>query len=207
MEAFFNNIFSFPTIVFTGLLLFMCVYWVLAIIGMIDIDILDARIDLDMDGDLEGVAGLMVTLGFTGVPVTVVLTLLFLGGWAITFLIVHFFFLWGDSTLLNILVGSVVMIIAQALSIPITAFLIKPMRPIFRALNGPEVKKTFVGKSCVIKSTRVDEGFGEANIVIDGADIIIKVRANADHNLHRGDAVLIGEKIDEQSIYWVEPVQ
>lgn len=207
MEAFFSNIFSFPTIVFTGLLGFMCLYWLFAIIGMVDIDVLDLDIDLDADADfdLEGFAGLMVTLGLSGVPLTVVITVLTLSAWVLTFMVVHFFFFWGDSTLLNALIGLVVIFGAIAVSIPITATLIKPLRPLFRALNSPSVKKVFIGRSCTVKSTRVDERFGEANIAIDGADIIVRIRSKAENGLKRGDKVLIVEKIEGSNAYWVEP--
>lgn len=207
MEAFFSNIFSFPTIVFTGLLGFMCIYWLFAIIGMVDIDVLDLDVDLDTDADfdLEGFAGLMVTLGLSGVPLTVVITLLTLFAWSVSFLVVHFFFFWGDSALLNALIGLVVIVGAVAVSIPITATFIKPLRPLFRALNSPSVKKVFVGRTCTVKSTRVDEHFGEANIAIDGADIIIRIRSKAEHGMKRGDKALIVERIEGSDAYWVEP--
>ena len=49
MEAFFANIFSYPTVFFTVILLVLAVYWLFAILGMVDIDVLD----LDMDVDLK----------------------------------------------------------------------------------------------------------------------------------------------------------
>ena len=48
-SAFFANIFSYPTVFFTVILLVLAVYWLFAIFGMVDIDVLD----LDMDGDLD----------------------------------------------------------------------------------------------------------------------------------------------------------
>lgn len=209
MEAFFSNIFSYPTVLLTGLLLFMCFYWALAILGLIEIDVLDLDIDMDVDGDfdmdIEGFAGLMVTLGLTGVPLTVVLTILFLTAWTICFLIVHYFFGWDNNSILDYLFGTLVIIGSLAASIPITAKLIKPLRPVFRALYSPEDKKIFIGKTCIIRSTRVDENFGEANILVDGADIILKVRSDPKHGLKRGDKVLITEEIDGKKVYWVEP--
>lgn len=206
MEAFFSNIFSFPTIVFTLFLGFLTIYWLFAIAGMVDIDILDLDLDLDTDMDIGGLAGLMVTLGLTGVPITVVLTVLTLSAWVITFLVVHFFFFWDNTVTLDVLFGILVIIGAVSVSIPITATLIKPLRPMFRALNAPATKKVFEGRGCVVKSTRVDENFGEANITIDGADIIVKIRSNAENGLKRGDKALIVEKIEGSSAYWVEPI-
>lgn len=205
MEAFFSNIFSFPTIIFTGLLLFMCFYWLLAIAGLLDLDVLDLDIDGDSDFDVGGFAGLMVTLGLSGVPFTLVLTLLFAFSWLICYFVVHFFFFWGDNNLFNLLVGSGVVLGSFAVSIPITAKTIKPMRPFFRSLHNPEVRKIVVGKTCTVRTTRVDKGFGEANMLVDGADLIIKVRANPEHDLKKGDTALVVEHNKEENTYWVEP--
>ncbi|MCG8668698.1 MAG: hypothetical protein MI867_04740 [Pseudomonadales bacterium] len=209
MEAFFSNIFSFPTIIFTGLLLFMCFYWLLAIAGLLDLDVLDLDLDVDTDVDLDvsGFAGLMVTLGLTGVPFTVVLTLLIGISWLLCYFMVHFFFFWGDNNLFNLLVGSGVVLGSFAVSIPITAKIIKPMRPFFRSMHNLEVKKVIVGKTCTIRTTRVDKSFGEANLIVDGADLIIKVRAEAEHKLSKGDTAFVVEHNKDENTYWVEPTK
>ncbi len=93
MEAFLINTFSYPTVLFTVVLIVMVVYWLFAIVGLVDIDVLDLDLDLESDADLEsltGLAGLMVTLGLTGVPITIVLTVLALFAWLITYFGVHF---------------------------------------------------------------------------------------------------------------------
>lgn len=205
MEAFLSNSFSFPTLLFTGLLILMCFYWLLAIAGLLDLDVLDLDIDTDLDMDVEGFAGLMVTLGLTGVPFTLVLTLLFSYSWLICYFIVHFFFFWGDNNLFNLLIGTGVILGSFAASILLTAKTVKPLRPLFRSLHNPEVKKIVVGKTCAVRSTRVDESFGEANIVIDGADLIIKVRSKAEHNLKKGDTALVLEHKKDENTYWIEP--
>ncbi|MCG8312798.1 MAG: hypothetical protein MI976_06230 [Pseudomonadales bacterium] len=183
----------------------MSLYWLLAIAGLLDLDMFDLDIDLDADIDLEGFAGLMVTLGLTGVPFTLVLTLLFAFSWLICYFVVHFFFFWGDTKILNILIGSGVVLGSFAVSIPITAKIIKPLRPFFRSLHNLEVKKIVVGKNCVVRTTRVDERFGEANIQVDGADLIIKVRSNPENALKKGDSALVIEHDKEKNLYWIEP--
>ena len=97
MEAFFANIFSYPTVFFTVILLVLAVYWLFAILGMVDIDVLDLDMDVDADVDVDlegmtGLAGLLVTLGLTGVPVTVVMTLLALLAWLLSYFAVHLLF-------------------------------------------------------------------------------------------------------------------
>jgi len=210
MEAFFANIFHYPTVFFTVILLVLGVYWFFAILGMIDIDVLDLDMDadVDMDVDLEGLtglAGLLVTLGLTGVPVTVVVTLLSLLAWLVSYFVVHLFFFWEPGSLMGYLIGTAIVPLAIAVSIPVTAQLIKPLKPLFKKAYTPPPEKVLLGRTCNVRSTRVDEAFGEAAADLDGASLILRIRAKADAGLKRGDAVVLIEHRPEDNTYWVVP--
>lgn len=208
MEAFINNIFHYPTVLFTVLLLVLALYWLFAILGMVDIDVLDLDMDVDTDVDLDGLAGLaglLVTLGLTGVPVTVVITLLSLLAWLISYFAVHLFFFWDSGTLMSYLVGTAVVPVAVALSIPVTAQLIKPLKPLFKKAYLPPPEKVLLGRVCAVRSTRVDERFGEASVDLDGASLILRIRASADKNLKKGDAIVLIEHRPDDNTYWVVP--
>jgi len=41
MDPFYQNISSFPTAIFTFLLAVVTLYWVVAVLGLVDIDVLD----------------------------------------------------------------------------------------------------------------------------------------------------------------------
>jgi hypothetical protein len=206
MEAFVLNIFSYPTVFFTVILLLMVCYWLFAILGMVDIDVLELDLDIDSDLDsLTGLAGLMVTLGLTGVPVTLVLTLLALLGWWISYFIVHFFFFWSEPSLLSYVAGTAVIAFAIAASIPVTAQLIKPLKPLFKKVYTPAPEKVLLGQACRVRSTRVDENFGEATADLDGASLILKIRADAEKGLSNGDIVVLLEHRARDNTYWVIP--
>ena len=64
MTPFHQTVTSFPTVVYTVLLIVCALYWVVAVAGIVDLEILD----IDMDGDIdaadsdsvqEGIAGLL----------------------------------------------------------------------------------------------------------------------------------------------------
>ncbi len=206
MDAFFNNIFTFPTVIFTAGLLVLAVYWVFAVFGLVDLDLLDLDFDPDLDLEgLTGLAGLLVTLGLTGVPLTVVLTLLFLVGWLISYFVVHFFFFWEPGSWINYLVGCGVLVVAGALAIPLTAQLIKPLKPLFKKAYTPPPQKVLIGQRCVVRSSRVDEQFGEATAVLDGASLILKIRASAEAKLTKGSPVVLIEYRAAENAYWVVP--
>lgn len=210
MEAFIANIFSYPTVFFTIVLLVLAVYWLFAILGMVDIDVLDLDMDVDADIDVDlegmtGLAGLLVTLGLTGVPVTVVATLLALLAWLISYFAVHLLFFWEHASWISYLAGSALIPAAIAVSIPLTAQLIKPLKPLFKKAYTPPPEKVLLGRACTVRSSRVDERFGEVTADLDGASLILRVRGEANKNIKRGDAVVLIEHRPDDNTYWVVP--
>jgi len=84
METFMAIVISFPTVLWTGLLVFCLLYWSVALVGLADFD--TPEIDPDFpDGGLEGIAGVMASLGLDGVPLSVALTAVALSGWTISY--------------------------------------------------------------------------------------------------------------------------
>lgn len=209
MEAFFTNIFSYPTLFFTVLLIIVQIYWLFAILGMLEIDILDIGPDLAEDaGDgLQGLGGLMVMLGLSGVPVTVVVSLLVLSGWLYTFLAVELFFFWTLDGWWNVLAGTGVLLVTTALSIPTTALLSRPLRGLFAKAYSTSPQKVLIGQTCVVRSGTVNETFGEVTAVVDGASLLLKVRADASKQIKRGDRVVLLEYQAPTNTYWVIPEQ
>ncbi|QEP44116.1 DUF1449 family protein [Ectothiorhodospiraceae bacterium BW-2] len=189
MEQFFSLVFSFPTLIFTLLLLFACGYWLLAVIGLLDIDI--------GGSELGGLGGVMVTLGLTGVPLPLVLTLLFLWGWVVSFLLCYTF---------AALPALICLIVAMSAALPLTVVIVKPLAPLFRALHAAPEPKQFVGNICTVRSGRVDASFGEAVITMNGAEIVLQVRSEA-HLFQRGDKGLIFEQEEPKNIYWIAPLE
>lgn len=93
MGSFLTNISSFPTAIFTTFTLVMAGFWLLMMAGIFDLDILDLDLETDLDGDpdnLHGITAVLVTLGLTGVPVTVVLTIISLVSWLLSYYAVYF---------------------------------------------------------------------------------------------------------------------
>lgn len=206
MDAFLLNIFTYPTAVFTVILGVAVFYWLFAIIGLVDMDVLD--LDIDLDADLEGLtglAGLLVTLGLTGVPVTVVVTVMAMLGWLISYFAVHLLFVWPAGSWLSYVAGTVVIPVAMAVSVPLTAQIIKPLKPLFRKAYANAPQKVLIGQTCLIRSTRVDMGFGEATATVEGASLILKVRADPAKQLKKGDRAVMIEYRAAENSYLVVP--
>src|SRR5690606_40358367 len=80
---------SFPTASYTVLLGVVLVYWLLAIVGMVDFE--SSGIDLDIEAhadasadDLGAIASYVVAFGLNGVPFSIVVSLLVLVGWTLS---------------------------------------------------------------------------------------------------------------------------
>ena len=93
MTEFLNTVLTFPTLVYSVLLAFCMVYWLLAATGIVDFDAVDGWLTTDGDtAEPNVVAGMVARLGLSGVPMMLVLTVLSFFGWLITYF-VHLFLL------------------------------------------------------------------------------------------------------------------
>ncbi|BBT18485.1 OB-fold-containig protein [Metapseudomonas otitidis] len=204
MDLFLITALSFPTVVFSFLLLIAVIYWTVVAFGLLEVDLLDVEADslLEGHGNAEGLAGLLSKLKLNGVPVTLVLTLLFFFGWFIS----YFVELWllGQLPLgwLRYPLGLVVMIGALVLAVPIASTLCRPLRPLFLKAEATSTRSV-IGQTAVVRSGRVTAGQGEAVLEDGGAGLILKVRADEALGLKRGDRVVLLEYLEAQHAYRV----
>ncbi|MDV2078873.1 hypothetical protein [Marinobacter xestospongiae] len=199
MEAFIAVTFSFPTVLFTVLLAVAVIYWLISLVGLVDLDGGgDADLDLDASSDM---GGLMVTLGLQGVPLPLVLTLLFLGAWLTAYfadLMLGSLFGTGWG---HILFGLVVIPLALVAGLLATAVLVRPLRPLFRRAYKRPLEKQIIGAACVVLSFNANKGQGRAEVHRDGAHLILKIRSDA--SLARRDRAVLVEYLPEHQAYWV----
>lgn len=97
MDLFIQIITGYPVAVFSVMLIIAVFYWLIACLGIVDIDGLDADMDLDVpdgldagdamdSGSVQGpLSGILLKFGLNGVPVTIVLSLIILFGWMLSY--------------------------------------------------------------------------------------------------------------------------
>jgi len=208
MDQFYQNISSFPTVFFTFFLLIVVLYWLVAILGLVEIDALDFDLpeaDADLDTGLTNanvLAGLMLRFGLQGVPVTIILSFIALFGWFICYYVVHFLFGLVPNGLLTYLAGMPVLVGSLYIAVMITALLIKPLRPLFKKATQETVKRV-LGQTAIVRTSRVDSVFGEAVLEDGGAGLIFKVRSIGETKFGKGDRVVLLEHDKEKNIYKV----
>jgi hypothetical protein len=203
VDQFFINITSYPTILYTIFLLIIIIFWFLTVAGLFDIDILDFDIDVDIS-NVGGALGVLVTLGLTGVPFTLVLSLLALYGWTFSSILVSLTsFINIENYLIMFLLNTILLVFATAISVPLTAKTIKPLRKYFRIVNQGPTQESLMGKTCRVRSSVVDHKFGEIECIRDGASLILKARAGEGNKYITDQSVVIIDYSEENNTYFV----
>lgn len=188
---------SFPSAVPTVLLAVLLIYWLLSIIGLVDMgDAID--IDLDIDAghaghdtpDLHSLAGYAVALGLGGVPISVAASVLVFFTWLFTALLHQYLVSWLPTEIVRVAAGVAVLLLSAALSIPIAARILKPMRGLF-AKHAARSNESLVGLDCKIVTQKVDQSFGRAEVDSHGASINIRVWAEAPNTLAKNSRAII----------------
>lgn len=205
MDPFYQNIASFPTLFFTLILALCFVYWLVAVLGIVDLDALDIDMpegDADASGSANGLAGLLLKLSLNGVPLTITISFLALFGWLISYFAVYFIFPIIPDGLLEYLVGLPILIGSLYTSVLITAQVIKPLKPMFENMNKNTVKNV-LGQTAIVRSLRLDTNFGEVQLSDGGAGLIFKARTINNETYKKGDRVVLLEYIKEKHVYRV----
>lgn len=210
---FFEAILSYPTIVYTALLGVGLVYWLLAIVGLVDFESGGPDLDIDLEpgtsvtdidvdepANVSTLAGYLVALGLGGVPFSVVISLLALFAWVISSIAAIWALAFFPDGLLRFVVASAVLVGALALAIPAAATCVRPMRRLFVTHNAIS-NVSLIGQECVVLTGSVDEKFGRAEVAARGAGYHIHVIADTPNNLKRGDTALIMEYDEAAGIY------
>ncbi len=203
MNPFYQNIGSFPTVFFTFFLGLACLFWLVAVLGLIDIDILDVEPEPDANhSSPDALAALLLKFGLQGVPVTVVISLIALFGWLISYYLVHFIGPLLPGTLINFIASLAILLGALWSAIFITALVIKPIRPFFKQVSQNTEKRT-LGQVAVVRSSVVDERSGEAVLDDGGAGLILQVLPYHDASFTRGDRVVLLQYVQKSNLYKV----
>jgi membrane protein implicated in regulation of membrane protease activity len=207
MVEFFQICFSFPTVVFTSLLMVVCLYWLLVISGGVGLEILDLDLQIEsfIEAGTEGAGGtmarLLAALGFGTIPVTLLGSVFVFTGWIGTF----FGTLYLSSLLGGGLIGDLLVFAASLVAaVFATGLVVQPLRPLFRTFDDSG-GDSMVGEVCTIQSPSVDARSGRAKYEEGSSDAILSVRCDDDNTLSSGDKALIIGYDDAEHTYRVEP--
>ncbi|WP_143515704.1 OB-fold-containig protein [Psychrobacter sp. JB385] len=210
--VFLTKISLYPTAIFTGLVMFVTLYWVVSLIGLADmdsVDLGDAGGDVDVS-DLSSTGfftGLMLKFGLYGVPLIIILSLISLIGWVLSYLYTSFLHQYFDSGLLYYVFGTGALVFVLVISMWLTGLIISPIRKNIANIPNRNAASN-IGKVATVRTLSVTNQHGEAELHDGGAGLILKIRSDAqDNQLKQGDKVVLVEYLGEANTYRVTPVK
>lgn len=193
MNELYEIAFSSVNLPYTVMLLIIVAYWLLVIIGLMDVEAFDIDLDTDFDMDADLDAGAIPGLGHQ------VFGFLNIGEVPVMFYVsIIVLSMWVGSVQTNRLLNNDNVWIAIALAVPnlIVALMIaKFVTEPFKWLNiRKEIKNEFEGMVCLVTTSEVTEDFGECEIQQDNVPIKIFARTRGEV-LVKGDAAIVIERL------------
>jgi hypothetical protein len=185
MSGFVTAALAFPAVLFSFLLIVVIGYWVLALVGVLDVE----------DGDIGF---------FGGVPLPISLSLLVAFGWFLS--LVGTVLIDGVGTPLRVGLGFGVLVAALGGGALGTRLVVVPLRRAFAGVVPS--RQDFVGRVAVVRTSIVTEDFGQAEVAAaDGASAIISIRLAGEGNLGLGSRVVIYDYDSAGEFFWVSPLE
>lgn len=220
---------AFPTVIFSLFLVVVLLYWVLVVLGTVDMDMFDFDFDGDFGGDLGGDLGadlgdagadldgdvdadgdahghgtfadILARLDLTEIPLTVSLSLFFLLAWLVCVSAVQVF----GAPVTALGIGAALAAGAMVISLLATSRVAVVLKPLFRTFYAPK-HKSLLGKTCRITTLKVTDSYGQAEVADGGAGLLIQVRSSNAEELERGSEALIFDYDAENEIFSVKPL-
>lgn len=213
-SSFITEISLYPTIIFTGLVMFVTLYWLVSLLGMTDMDAVDFG-DAGGDGDISDLSstgfasGVMLKFGLYGVPLIIILTLISLIGWLISYFYTSLLHQYFDSGLLYYVFGTGALILVLVISMWLTGLIVAPIRKKFANIPKRNAANN-IGKIAIVRTLSVTDKHGEAELNDGGAGLILKIRPDINSSeplLKQGDKVVLVEYLDEANAYLAVPIK
>lgn len=206
----------FPTI----LLVFVMLYWLVFLFGLLDLSFmdidldkdigleaeldLDAEVDADVDTELGGKSfgvRFIEFLNLGDIPLMVFMSFFALFFWAGSIL--------GNAYLSSGTLGMTLGIGAAAffLGLLLTKIVTQPFRKMFRSLNQAEKPIDLRGQICTIELGTQGDRLGQAEIEIEGKHLLINVRSELGNRINQGSRCVILSEGPDQAFYFVQRLE
>ncbi|MFC6225292.1 hypothetical protein ACFP2F_18740 [Hymenobacter artigasi] len=199
-----------PNLVPTGLLVFVLLYWLTVLLGLLDMKTVDLSIGdhghlhFDSDGSHEGMGtgwlnGALAFFNLGRIPLMIFLSFVFLP-------------LWAGSILANYYTGNTSLLLGLAFLLPlfigslfVAKFLTLPFVKLFSALEKDhDSGAVVVGKVCTVLLPATADKLGQAAVQTDGAPLMLNVRSLSTP-LARGETALVIDFDPQNRCYLIEP--
>lgn len=206
MARFFDAVLSFPTALFTFLLLVAVGYWIVVLLSIFEADLSDGP-DADGEAAGSGLASMLSALGLGGAPATVVLTVVIGLAWFVSLAGTTFVDGVRGPGPVRVALSVAVLPVALGAAWLGTRSMVVPLRRLLPD-RPPPSRLDFVGRPCVVRTGAVGADFGQAEVTaVDGSSAIIQVRVAGDAPAGAGWTALIYDYDADRETFWITPVE
>ena len=212
MEELYNYAIHPYSLLYSILLLIALVYWVIAILGVVDLNIADVDVDLDLDIDIQGdvESGIEAQGGgfwievlgffhFGKLPFMLIFTCFIFFQWAASILIHH---LITEDLIITLLLCIPSMMLCLFLS----KIVLQPLLPLFEKMMKEEKDVNYIGKQGVVKFPAYGSKLGQAEVKIEDKHLRIKITPAKNQELKRGDRIEILQTLDSKQGFIVKKI-
>lgn len=196
----------------TILLGIVVLYWFSVILGALDLDAFDLDLDVDADVDVDAdldadvdaegsggyLLGVLSFFNFGRVPTMIVFSVVVVAGWMASVELNGRFGSneWGFAlaTFLPILIGA--LFVGKLVTLPLV--------PLFDRINRAAEAVDYIGREARLRLPAGPDKFGQAEVNIDGDELLVSVKTRDTNILAAGEPVVITGKTADGRYYLVE---
>ncbi|MCP4262512.1 MAG: DUF1449 family protein [Planctomycetes bacterium] len=214
--------FSPVNAVITVLLILNVIYWIVVILGALDVDFLDIELpdsglevdsDIDVDVDAEGEVDIALShhsilcsvlhFFYVGeVPIMLLSSILILSMWTLCMFGNHYF-----NPRSSFLLAVPIYATSLVASLFICRIFAMPLKKVYDMFNKDyNAPKKVIGRICIVATTSVSDKMGQAEIKTKGAPIVLNVISDGEHVFHKGDEAVVVSRDNEKGIYIIAPL-
>lgn len=184
----------FPTVLF----LLVLIYWLISLIGALDIDIFD----IDIDFEAEGLhIDIFSFLKLNNIPVTIYITMVVFISWIMCISITLFTGI-SSGTL-----GYLYMVLSFPIAILCTSFLTIPLKGVFKGIGESKTRsnENLKGQLCTLKFNLTGDKISQATIEDDEAEVLINVKKSRNsEDIPKGGTGLVIKEDESKQFYIIE---
>lgn len=198
MKELFDFAFSGVNIIPTLLFLFVMIYWLIVIVGIVDIDTFD--IDVDADLNVDGFSSVLLFFNIGDMPFMIFLTFFTIPFWMVTLAVNDFLGIESFFPGLIVLIPSFIgcLFVAKFLTIPVALFFKK-------AKSHHEGVENIVGSICQAKLQITSDKISQAEIKVNGSSVLINAKTKPGLVIEKGQQALVIEHQKDLNFFIVEP--
>lgn len=174
-------------------------YWIIAIIGVLDLDFLDFEFDGLEQSDV--LSALFVFLNVAELPFMLFFSILTLNFWVLSMLLYYLPLVTGG------LLNGLLLIPILVISMFLTKYETLPLKGIFKTSNQHDERMIpIVHGLCTLRCSINGGRLGQAEVEVEGeaTSIIINVKSDSvEDTFEKGEVAFIGSKDTDKNMYYI----